>query len=224
MDISAFDRRPDPDDARVRLADATRHVITELASSTASSDEFERARDLVEQAVAVLAERGHGRSYDAAEASLADQAASGAFLDNSPFIGRVNPLAAPIEVSYDTGDAGRPRVVGRATFGAAYEGPPGCVHGGFIAGGFDEVLGVAQSMSGQPGMTGRLEVSYRSPTPLHREVRYDGWIDRVEGRKIFAMATLHHGDVLCAEATGLFISMKPEVFQRLMSTRTQPAD
>ena len=54
-------------------------------------------------------------------------------------------------------------MVGTATFGAAYEGPPGCVHGGFVAAAFDEVLGSTQSLSGEPGMTGRLTVNYRSP-------------------------------------------------------------
>ena len=111
-------------------------------------------------------------------------------------------------------------VVGDVRYTDPYEGPPGCVHGGFIAAGFDEMLGFAQSLSGQPGMTGRLLVSYRSPTPLHQPVRYEGRVDRVEGRKIFTVATLHHGDTLCAEAEGLFISMKPEVFQRLMRDRS----
>lgn len=114
-------------------------------------------------------------------------------------------------------------VVGSAVYGDAYEGPPGCVHGGFIAAGFDEVLGFAQSLSGRPGMTARLEISYRSPTPLHRPVRYAARFDRVDGRKISVSASLHHGDTLCAEATGLFISVKPEVFQRLMRERTLPA-
>ena len=31
-------------------------------------------------------------------------------------------------------------------FGAAYEGPPGSVHGGIIAAAFDEVLGMTQSL------------------------------------------------------------------------------
>ena len=38
------------------------------------------------------------------------------------------------------------------TFGSAYEGPPGCVHGGFVAAAFDEVLGFVQSLGGQPGL------------------------------------------------------------------------
>jgi acyl-coenzyme A thioesterase PaaI-like protein len=115
-------------------------------------------------------------------------------------------------------------VVGDVVFGSAYEGPPGCVHGGFIAASFDEVLGFAQSMGGQPGMTARLQISYRSPTPLHRPLRFVGRIDRVEGRKIHTSATLHHGDTLCAEAEGLFVSMKPEVFVRLMQDRAQRTD
>jgi acyl-coenzyme A thioesterase PaaI-like protein len=93
------------------------------------------------------------------------------------------------------------------------------VHGGFIAAGFDEVLGFVQALNRSPGMTGRLEVAYRSPTPLWRELRYEGWVVRVDGRKIYTAATLSHGDTLCAEATGLFISMKPEVFNRLLSSR-----
>lgn len=208
------DQPTDPDDARLRLTHATRAVIAELASSTASDEAFQRACELVEQAAALLDEREHGRRYVGGEASLAAHQESGHFLDFSPFIGQLNPLAPPITMRRD-GDA----VLGEALYGGAYEGPPGCVHGGFIAAGFDEVLGFAQSLSGQPGMTARLEISYRSPTPLHRAVTFQGWVERVEGRKIFTAGTLHHDGVLCAEATALFVSMKPEVFNRLMSQR-----
>lgn len=208
-----FDRGIDPADARLRLAAAARLIIAELASSTATDEAFTAACELVEQAASVLGERTHGRDYKGAEASLAEIPDS-SFLDFSPFVGWLNPLAPPISAKVVDGV-----VVGEVQYGDAYEGPPGCVHGGFIAAGFDEMLGFAQSLSGQPGMTGRLVVSYRSPTPLHRPLRYEGRVIRVEGRKIFTEATLHHGDTLCAEAEGLFISMKPQVFQRLMQDR-----
>jgi acyl-coenzyme A thioesterase PaaI-like protein len=208
-----FQRDLDPDDARFRLAAATRRVIAELASSTASDDAFSEACQLVEEAATVLGDRPHGRGYVGAEASLAEHQDSH-FLDFSPLVGPLNPLAPPIATQIVDGI-----VIGQVVYGDAYEGPPGCVHGGFIAAGFDEMLGFAQSLSGEPGMTGRLQVSYRSPTPLHRPVRYEGRVDRIEGRKIFTVGTLHHDDTLCAEAEGLFISMKPEVFQRLMRDR-----
>ena len=205
--------------ARARLAQATRTIIDELMRSTATDEGFERAAELVAAAVALLQQESHGRGYvGVAEGSLADGGEH--FLDYSPFIGLLNPLAPPLTVRYSDDRT----VVATGTYGAAYEGPPGCLHGGYIAAGFDEVLGFAQGYAGLQGMTGRLEISYRSPTPLFREVRFVARMDRVEGRKIFTSATLSDGDRLCAEAQGLFISMKPEVFGRLMGLRaaTEP--
>jgi acyl-coenzyme A thioesterase PaaI-like protein len=154
----------------------------------------------------------HGEPGES-EASEAAGLGGGHF-DYSPLIGRSNPLAPPIDVGAE-GD----RVYAEVTFGSAYEGPPGCLHGGYVAAAFDEVLGYAQSLTGHPGMTGRLEVSYRSPTPLHTPLRFEAWVERVEGRKIYARSTLRAGDRLCAEATGLFISIKPGTFERLVEQR-----
>jgi len=140
---------------------------------------------------------------------------AGGHFDYSPLIGRSNPLAPPVIMHADADGT----VHGRVTFGSAYEGPPGCVHGGLVAAAFDEVLGYAQIFSGRPGMTGKLEVSYRAPTPLHRELRFTARVDRREGRKVFVQCQLRAGDQLCAEATGLFISMRPGTLDRLMKSR-----
>ena len=200
--------------ARTELAAATRIVIDELMRSTADDPQLEQAAALVVEAAALLQRQSHGRRYvGVAEGSLSNGRQS--FIDFSPFIGHLNPLAPPITMSF--GDDGE--CIGTCTYGAAYEGPPGCLHGGFIAAGFDEVLGFAQAQSGRPGMTGRLTIHYRSPTPLFREVRFVGRLDHVEGRKIFASARLTAGDTLCAEAEGLLISMKPEVFDKLLELR-----
>ncbi len=213
-----FRRAPRPGDARIELAEATRQIIGEVTSSADSSPAFERARDLVEQALAELRGGEHGRSYTSAEASIAGRSEAqepGAFLDYSPIVGPLNPLAAPLEVvRRDDGT-----IIGTGRFGGAYEGPPGCVHGGFIAAGFDEMCGFAMGESGVVGMTVRLEVSYRSPTPLDEEVTFAARLDRVDGRKIYTTATLHHGDRLCAEATGLFVSMDPAMFIHLKQTQ-----
>jgi len=69
------------------------------------------------------------------------------------------------------------------------------------------VLGFAQSMTGHPGMTGTLTIRYRKPTPLHRELRFEARVLRVEGRKIFTEGQLYAGDLLTAEAEGLFVSV-----------------
>jgi acyl-coenzyme A thioesterase PaaI-like protein len=110
-------------------------------------------------------------------------------------------------------------VVARATFGSAYEGPPGAVHGGMVAAAFDEVLGMAQSLGGQPGMTGTLSIRYRKPTPLHRDLRFEGTLDRVDGRKLFTSGRCYDGDTLTAEAEGLFIRVDFARIAEMMEQR-----
>ena len=106
-------------------------------------------------------------------------------------------------------------------FGSAYEGPPGCVHGGVIASAFDEVLGFAQSMTGRPGMTGTLVTKYRQPTPLRTELRFEASVTRSQGRKNFAEARLYAGEMLCAEAEAIFISLSPERYAELVEAQAR---
>ncbi len=130
--------------------------------------------------------------------------------ERSPFIGRANPVALPLIVEFVDGG-----IDAVANFGTLYEGPPGCLHGGYIAGIFDEVLGAAQTLSGQAGMTGRLTIHYRSPTPLNTDLHLKARLESVSGRKILCKGTLHAGDRLCAEAEGLFIAVDPKKLMEL---------
>ncbi|GAC1313808.1 MAG: PaaI family thioesterase [Acidimicrobiales bacterium] len=133
------------------------------------------------------------------------QAAAGGddarLLERSGISGHSNPVAAPLQLEL-RGD----RVFGWAEYPAQYEGPPGCLHGGFVAAAFDDLLGVAQLLSGQAGYTGTLTVRMRRPTPLFRRIDYEAWVDRTEGRKIIVRGTASHDDELLAEAEGIFIS------------------
>ena len=203
---------------RIEIAEELRVAISELLATSASLEDLAETKSMIHQAVARLQSQPHSHEYlGPSESSLAPPMNS--FLDRSPIIGGINPLSVPMKMEID-GDGGKESVVvGRATFDAPYEGPPGCVHGGFIAAYFDEVLGMAQSLSGNPGMTVNLTVDYRSPTPLGQPVVFRGWVVSVDGRKISVAGTLHHGETLCADAKGLFVSMRPEVFQRLLEIR-----
>ena len=201
--------------ALFRVADAIRGVLHRMVQTSAPIDVIEAVAADVEQA----AERFGGYTSKSMYEGFAEAANAGepfGFFDHSPMLGRANPLAPPISLWLE-GD----RIHGTATFGAAYEGPPGCVHGGYVAAAFDEVLGSTQSLSGSPGMTGRLTVHYRKPTPLQTELQFVGWIESVEGRKIFTKGELRAGDVLCAEAEGLFISMKTDLFSAMRAERDQ---
>jgi len=197
-----------------RLAAAMREVIGRLVQSNAPEDELRAAADALERYADQLAAHPRLKRYEGfAESSNAGDV--GAFFDQSPLIGLANPLAPPIRIE----QTGEHSALGTAVFGAAYEGPPGCVHGGFVAAAFDEVLGYVQSLSGAPGFTGTLTVQYRSPTPLHAELAFRCRLDRQEGRKIFASGRVFAGERLCAEASAIFISARPGVFQDLLEAR-----
>ena len=212
----------EPDDRRRaawRLADELRRIIELLTLVEAPAEELASAAE----AAAAFADRlddllpKRTWSYEGfSETSMAGSPA--AFFDRSPFIGRANPLAPPISLEV-VGAGGDIHVEGHARFGAAYEGPPGNVHGGFVAAAFDEVLGLAQTLSGRTGMTGTLKIVYRSPTPLYENLRFRASVDRIEGRKTFITGTCHAGERLTAEAEGIFISVDLEKFAQMMRER-----
>lgn len=106
--------------------------------------------------------------------------------------------------------AGRDGVDARITFRTFHLGGNKAAHGGQVAVGFDDLLGMAAAMqAGEVTRTASLTVDYRAITPLDTELQVHAWAERQEGRKVYVRATLHDGDRLCAEAQGLFIVLKP---------------
>jgi acyl-coenzyme A thioesterase PaaI-like protein len=199
-----------------RLAFAMRLVIERLVTSNAPEDELRRAADGLERYAEQL--RNHPKlRYVHGFGESATAGDVGAFFDQSPMIGLANPLAPPIRLS----QTGPKTALGLVTFGSAYEGPPGSVHGGFVAAAFDEVLGYVQSLGERPGMTGTLTVRYRSPTPLHTELRFEAELVGMEGRKIFTKAHVVGEGRVCAEAEGIFISVARERFAELEAKRAE---
>ncbi len=106
--------------------------------------------------------------------------------------------------------ASRDGVDARITFRTFHLGGNNAAHGGQVAIGFDDLLGMAAAMhAGEVTRTASLTVDYRSITPLDTELRVHAWVERQEGRKVYVRATMHDGERLCAEAQGLFIVLEP---------------
>jgi hypothetical protein len=122
------------------------------------------------------------------------------FFPYSPIVGPRNPISPPVRMWRD-GD----RMLGAVTLRAPYAGPPEMVHGGVIALIFDELLGAVNVVHGMGAFTGTLTVRYERPTPLGRPLEMTGWIERVEGRKVFTEGELRHDGQVTARAQGVFI-------------------
>ncbi len=196
---------PDPDapmlltPGREQLAAATRRLLDAVLSLDADDAVLTGAARATERVVEDL--RVAGRPV-AGWASGDRDRHHAAYLPRSPLFGVLHPAAAPW--TWDIHDG---RFVAHGTLGAAFEGPPGYVHGGWVALMFDEALGVANVAGGHPGMTARLTIRYRRPTPLRTELRLEAWTTGRQGRRITTVGTLHAGETLCAEAEGLFVDI-----------------
>ena len=89
--------------------------------------------------------------------------------------------------------------------GAAYEGPPGHVHGGVCALILDHVLGATAHQPGKPAVTGTLTLRYLRGTRLGLPLRASARVDRTEGAKTFAVGRISDADGATVQAEGIFI-------------------
>lgn len=121
-------------------------------------------------------------------------------------IGTRNPIAPPLVMHHEADGEVWTEIV----LGAAYEGPPGHVHGGMCALILDHVLGATAHRPGSPAYTGTLTVRYERGTRLGR-IRASARVERVEGAKTFAVGHIADGQGITVIAEGVFIIPKTAV-------------
>lgn len=131
-------------------------------------------------------------------------------------VGLRNAAAPPLVIEHS--EAGDGNVWSDFHLGAAYEGPPGLVHGGVSSMILDQMLGESAGAGGRPGMTATLTLTYKQGTPLG-DLRAEAWIERSEGIKTWAKGHLIGPDGVTVEAEGLFIM--PKWARELMEQRAQ---
>jgi hypothetical protein len=199
-----------PGDLRFELATEVRRLTSAMVGLPLSDADIAAATTAVAE-VADRLERaaGPGRRPRAQPDPVGN---AQDFFPTSPVIGFANPVAPPVVV--EAVDGG---LLGSGWFDYQYEGPPTCVHGGVIAMVFDEMLGAANILAGNPGMTGTLTIRYRKPTPLRTPLRLEARFMSRDGRKILTTGAIYHGEVLTAEAEGIFIELVPQRFMKIVS-------
>lgn len=215
--LQSFDPRTERDDAggtwpaKRRLANALRALIHEMCRTGAAESEILQAAEWAERCA---------EQFASALPAPEDPMKSGGpqlhgmhdFLERGPMTGLANPIAPGIEIESDW-SARTAR--GTITFGNAYEGAPGVVHGGFVAAALDELLGMVSAMSGTVAMTGEVTVRYRKPTPINTPLRIEARFERRSGRRILTSGEMYDGETPTAECTGLFIAVGGEKFEEL---------
>jgi acyl-coenzyme A thioesterase PaaI-like protein len=138
-------------------------------------------------------------------------------MDLSPLSGSANPLAPPMKIVNEEGN----RTVGVVTFPATHGLESGTVHRGFLAATMDEVLGAVLARMGRPPMTGILDVRFRSPCPIEREVRIEGRVRRVSRQFVFTEASVHVEGRAVADGDAVFFIVGEETYERLSEERNE---
>ena len=115
------------------------------------------------------------------------------YLDHATDIGAFNPCFP--EYHFDHFDA--EIASGRVAFPLVYEGPPGLVHGGFLAVFFDCVMQHQNCLAGLSGKTRSLKVTFRRPTPVLTDLRFDIARSEVERGITSTARLLLDDEVLC---------------------------
>jgi acyl-coenzyme A thioesterase PaaI-like protein len=180
------------------LADSVRELIDAAIRTEVDADTVTAVRVEIEAATARLRSTQIDGAFGVRYTSGGDRMAWG-----NPVIGIRNPIAPPLVIERDASG----RVFTDFHLGAAFEGPPGHVHGGVAALVLDHILGEAASNGVDPRFTGTITLRYLRTTrlgQLHSEAR----IDRTEGVKTFAVGHLADEEGITVEAEGVFITPK----------------
>jgi hypothetical protein len=119
------------------------------------------------------------------------------YLDHGRDVGAFNPMFPTYRISVD----GPLRATGTVLFPICYEGPPGFVHGGFLAAFADCVIQHHNCAVGQTGKTRGIEIRYRRPAPVAVELEFE--IDRsvADGSVVSEVRLLSAGELLCHATT-----------------------
>jgi acyl-coenzyme A thioesterase PaaI-like protein len=202
------------------LADELRAIIDALAEREVPDAALADATRLAREIRSKLDGPRRVRWYDNdANAASRGAASRRAYLEQSPVRGELNPVAPPLVVSTEQREDGSWVARGRTRLGPAYEGPPGGVHGGWVAALFDDLLGAAQGFAKRTGVTGKLEVKYRQVTPIDRDLDLAAWITEERGRRIMVRGTCRAGETLTAEARAMFVAIDFDEIRRRVEAR-----
>jgi hypothetical protein len=178
------------------LAESVRDLVDATIRTEADAETVAQVKRDIDAAVARLRRRQIDGAFGV-RVSRAGQAVSW----GNAVIGLRNALAPPVVTERD--ESGR--VSADFTLGAAYEGPPGHVHGGVSALILDHLLGEAASPDQKPRFTGSITVRYLRATPLGA-LHAEAIRTRSEGVKTYCSGHIADAEGITVEAEGVFIT------------------
>jgi acyl-coenzyme A thioesterase PaaI-like protein len=186
--------------ARQRLASATRALNEKLVSSDITP---ELAAELTEKIEDLTTEVSQAEQVDGL-VDMAKRGERGTIDDVMGELVSVGGRSHPCSPELLWQEASN-RITGTVRFSQTFEGPPGHVHGGWVAGVLDHIMGMTHVRTGHPGMTGGLFVRYLKPTPLNQVIDVSAEATELDDKRTEVKATMSYGDTTTATAEAIFV-------------------
>jgi len=129
--------------------------------------------------------------------------------------------AAGMQLVFDL-DFDAKRIRGRFAIGENYAGGAGFAHGGIIAVVLDEAMGKLSKLTEERAVTAEMNIEYRKPIPVGREIVVEGWQEQEKGRNRFRVGEIRdtQGNLL-ARGTGRFVVIDEKHFERVRTAQEQ---
>jgi acyl-coenzyme A thioesterase PaaI-like protein len=178
------------------LTDSVRSLVDAAIRTEADAKTVAEVKRVIDAAIARLRERQLDGAFGVRVTESGESMGWG-----NAVIGIRNALAPPLFTHRDS----EGRISADFHLGAAYEGPPGHVHGGVAALILDHVLGEAASPDRQPRFTGTITMRYLRPTKLG-PLRTEAIRIRSEGVKTYCSGHIADAEGITVEAEGVFIT------------------
>ena len=193
--------------ARQRLASATRGLNEKLISTDIDPD---LAAALTEKIEGLVAQLSQAQQVDGL-VDMSKRGERGTIDDVMGELVSVGGRSHPCSPELLWQEASN-RITGTVRFNQAFEGPPGHVHGGWVAGVLDHIMGMTHVRTGHPGMTGGLSVRYLKPTPLNQLIEISAEATEVDEKRTEVKGTMRCGETTTATAEAIFVRVDREKF------------
>ena len=193
--------------ARQRLASATRALNEKLVSTDIDP---ELAAALIEKIEGLAAELRQAQQVTGL-VDMAKRGQRGTIDDVMGELVSVGGRSHPCSPELRWQEASN-RITGTVKFSQAFEGPPGHVHGGWVAGVLDHLMGMTHVRTGHPGMTGGLSVRYLKPTPLNQRIGVSAQATELDDKRTEVKAEMRFGETTTAKAEAIFVRVDREKF------------
>ena len=193
--------------ARQRLASATRALNEKLVSTDIDPELAAALTEKIESLTAGLSQAQQVTGL----VDMAKRGQRGTIDDVMGELVSVGGRSHPCSPELRWQEASN-RITGTVKFSQAFEGPPGHVHGGWVAGVLDHIMGMTHVRTGHPGMTGGLSVRYLKPTPLNQVIEVSAQATELDDKRTEVKAEMRFGETTTATAEAIFVRVDREKF------------